>query len=73
MSTAEAPAAGVETPQQLASALQGALKSWYGDFHPSDEGASLAFALTVFAANSQQPLARLFDIEAPISGPGWWS
>jgi hypothetical protein len=73
VSTAETPAAGVETPQQIVSALQGALKSWYGDFHPSDEGASLAFALTVFAANSQQPLARLFDIEAPISGPGWWS
>ncbi|HEX8685596.1 MAG TPA: hypothetical protein VF654_03815, partial [Pyrinomonadaceae bacterium] len=74
VTTAEgAPPAGVETPQQLANALKGALKSWYGDFHPSDTGASLAFSLTVFAADSQQPLARLLDIEAPISGPAWWA
>jgi hypothetical protein len=73
VTTAAQPPAGVETAQQLADALRGALKSWYGDFHPSDTGASLLFALTVFAANSQQPLARLFDIEAPISGPGWWN
>jgi hypothetical protein len=73
VTTAAQPPDGVETAQQLADALRGALKSWYGDFHPSDTGASLLFALTVFAANSQQPLARLFDIEAPISGAGWWN
>jgi hypothetical protein len=62
----------VETPQQLIAALEGALTSWYGDFHPSDTNASLLFAVTLFAANSQQSLARLLDIETPISGPGWW-
>jgi hypothetical protein len=63
----------VETAQDLITALEGALASWYGDFHPSDTNASLLFAVTLFAANSQQPLARLLDIETPISGPGWWN
>jgi hypothetical protein len=65
--------AGVQTPQNLITALEGALQSWYSDFNPSNTNASLLFELTIFAANSQQPLARLLDIEAPISGPSWWT
>lgn len=63
----------VESPQALITALEGALVSWYGDFQPSDTYASLLFAVTLFAANSQQPLARLLDIQTPISGAGWWN
>ena len=73
VSTIAQPTPPVETPQQLIAALESALVSWYGDFHPSDTNASLLFAVTLFAANSQQPLARLLDIQTPISGSAWWN
>ncbi len=64
---------GVESPQKLISDLEGALISWYKDFLPATANASLLFEVTIFAANSQQPIARLLDVEAPISGSGWWT
>jgi len=64
---------GVEPPSKLISDLETALSSWYNDFHPSTTQASMLFELTIFAANSQQPLALLVDIETPITGANWWN
>jgi hypothetical protein len=64
---------GVQAPATLITDLEGALNSWYKDFQPSTTNASLLFDITIFAVNSQQPLARLMDIEAGITGGSdWW-
>jgi hypothetical protein len=72
VTTAASPPAGVETPQQFATAIEAGLANWHRDFAPSDEGAVLLFSVTLFAASSDQPLARLLNIEAPVSQSGWW-
>jgi hypothetical protein len=64
---------GVHTPSQFVAALRAALTKWYADFTPAIESAALRFTLTVFAAGSRQPLARLQDVEAPVSGASWWT
>jgi hypothetical protein len=68
--TGSNPAAPVQTPDTLIKEITDALVSWHQDFHPSDNNASVLFALTLFAANSQQSIARLLDIESPTNG--WW-
>ncbi len=74
ISTESTPTPPAESPQELITALQGALSSWHSDFQPSPTNASLLFDITIFAANSQQPLARLLDIEAGvIGGDSWWN
>jgi len=70
---ASAPNPPPETMQQFQSELIAALKNWHTNFHPSDTNASLLFEVTLFTSNGQQPLARLLDIEAPISGVSWWA
>jgi hypothetical protein len=70
VSTESNPTAPVQTPDALIKEISEALVSWHQDFHPSDNNASVLFALTLFAANSQQSIARLLDIESPTNG--WW-
>ena len=72
LTTAATPPARVETPEQLAAAIEGALASWHTDFSPSGASAALMFSLTLFAACTDQPLVRLLDVEAPVGQSGWW-
>jgi hypothetical protein len=72
-SSAPAPPPIVQTMQDFESALVAALNTWHANFHPSDSNASLLFEVTLFASGTQQPLARLLDIEIPISGASWWA
>lgn len=62
-----------ESLQNFGTELIAALKGWHQNFHPSDTNASLLFELTLFASGTQQSIARLLDVEVPISGPGWWT
>jgi hypothetical protein len=62
----------VETVQDFESALLAALKAWHENTHPSDTNASLLFEVILFASATQQPIARLLQVEIPIGGPSWW-
>jgi len=73
LTTATVPPVGVETVASLTAAIVGELKAWYAAVAPSGANASLVFALTVFAADGDQPLVRLPEIVAPISSAAWWN
>ncbi len=72
VTTAASPPPGVETPQQLATGIEEALATWHRELGPSDEDAAVLFSVTLFAAGGDHPLARLPDVELPVSQPGWW-
>jgi hypothetical protein len=59
--------------QAFEAELIAALKKWYTDFNPSALTPLLHFKVTLFSSAGQQPLLRVLDVEAPISGPGWWA
>ncbi len=70
--SASAPSPSVETVRDFESGLLAALKTWHMNVLPSDTSASFFFEVTLFAAGTQQPIARMLQIEIPISGPSWW-
>jgi hypothetical protein len=70
--SSSAPSPNVETVRDFESGLLAALKTWHMNVRPTDTSASFFFEVTLFAAGTQQPIARMLQIEIPISGPGWW-
>lgn len=72
ISTAASLPPGAETMQDFEDVLANALVIWHTNFHPSDLQSSLLFKVSLFASGNQQPLARLLQIEVPISGSAWW-
>jgi hypothetical protein len=72
LTTAPDPPSGVDSIASLTAALVKELTVWHDSLKPSGERAALVFSLTIFAAGGDQPLVRLIEVRAPISGSGWW-
>ena len=72
LSTAANGASGTETIAQFEQDLQTELAAWHTGTAPGGTNAALSFSVTIFASNSNQPLLRLVDVEAPIPGSAWW-
>jgi hypothetical protein len=72
LTTATNPPTGVDTVTSLTKALTKQLGEWHSALQPSGANPAIVFALTIFAAGGDQPLVRLLEVQAPISGPSWW-
>ncbi len=72
LSTVTNPPTGVDTVASLTKAITKQLGEWHSALQPSGASAAVVFSLTIFAAGGDQPLVRLLEVQAPISGSGWW-
>ena len=63
---------GFSGPSAFGNNVVKSVVQWHTEINPSDKKSSLLFDVTIFAANSQQPIAQLSNVTASISGTDWW-
>ena len=59
-------------PATFAKCLVQALQGWNAKFSPQTNNSSVTFDLTIYAPNSQQPLARLRNVQTLVGDEKWW-